>query len=211
MEELLTTYREEDYPQCEALVNQAWGFDVIFYPKTLSNLAKRMYTKGSVLGSNYRMVFEIDGKLVGFIFGLCGSLKMPVKSKLFGFSFLWKLMWLTNVRSGMKKKLVNAMSVHEKNRAVLVDKGRSEIVLFIVSKEHQGKGIGTRLWAGFKERCREEGIDSIIVETNTSGASGFYENLGFCHLGDFDSPLHEFATKGGQPCIYEYVYSKLAQ
>ncbi len=206
MEELFRTYREEDYSQCEALVNQAWGFDTIFYPKTLSDLAKHMYTQGSVLGSNYRMVVEIDGKVVGFIFGLCGYLKTPAKSILFGFSFLWKLMWLTNVRTGMKKKLVNAMSVHEKNRAVLVDKGRSEIVLFIVSEEHQGKGIGTRLCTGFKERCGEEGVDSIVVETNTLGASTFYEKLGFKHMGNFDSPLHEFATKGGQPCMYEYVY-----
>lgn len=49
-------------------------------------------------------------------------------------------------------------------------------------------------------------MDSIIVETNKLGASGFYEQVGFKHLGDFDFPLHEFATKGGQACMYEYIY-----
>lgn len=46
---------------------------------------------------------------------------------------------------------------------------------------------------------------SIIVETNIFGASSFYEQLGFRYLGNFDSPIHEFATKGGQACMYEYV------
>lgn len=205
MEELIRTYREEDYGQCEALVNQAWGFDTIFYPKTLSSLAKRMYTQGSVLGSNYRMVVEIDGEVVGFIFGLHGYLKRPGRSILFGLSSLWKLLWLANVKTEMKKKLVNAMSVHEKNRAVLVGKGRSEIALFIVHEEYQGNGLGSRLWAGFKEQCSKKGVSSIVVETNTHGASGFYEKLGFSHLGDFDSPLHGLAVKDGQACMYEYV------
>ncbi len=38
-----------------------------------------------------------------------------------------------------------------------------------------------------------------------SAASGFYKQLGFKHVVDFDSPLHNLATPGGQACIYEYA------
>jgi ribosomal protein S18 acetylase RimI-like enzyme len=78
-------------------------------------------------------------------------------------------------------------------------------VLFVVGQEHQGRGFGKWLWSGFKEQCTKHEVSSIIVETNTLGASSFYEHIGFKHLGDFDSPLHEFAIKGGQACMYEYT------
>ena len=205
MKELLREYREEDYEQCEALVNQAWGFDKIFAPKALSDLAKCIYTKGSVLGSNYRKIVEVDRKVVGFIFGLNELSKKPVRNMLFGLSILWRLIRIKSEKPEDKKELINAIKAHEKNRAGLVGRGKSEIVLFVVSDQYQGKGFGKELWSGFKVKCIDSGVDSIIVETNKLGASSFYEKLGFKHIGDFDSPLHEFATKGGQACMYEYV------
>ena len=78
-------------------------------------------------------------------------------------------------------------------------------MLFVVGSEYQGQGFGKRLWHRFRTICEESGVSSIIVETNKLGASRFYELLGFSHLGDFDSPLHEYATRGGQACIYEYA------
>lgn len=203
MEEIFREYKDGDYEQCEELVNQAWGFDEIFSPKALSSIAKSIYTKGSVLGSNYKMVVVVDGKVVGFIFGLNAYSRKSGKNILFGISILWKLMFIKSDKPD-KNDLINALKVHEKNRTVIVDRGRSEIVLFVVSNEYQGKGYGKRLWAGFKEECIESGVGSIIVETNKFGASSFYERIGFKHLGDFYSPLHEFATKGGQACMYEF-------
>jgi ribosomal protein S18 acetylase RimI-like enzyme len=197
-------YRESDYDRCEELVNEAWGFDEIFSPEALSALAKRLYTKGSVLGSNYKTVVEIDKKVVGFIFGLNEQLKKPGGNILFGLGILWKLMWINDDKYA-KDDLLNALKAHEKNRASVVSRGRSEIVLFVISKEYQSRGVGKRLWAGFKAQCIESGVRSIIVETNKLGASDFYERIGFKHLANFDSPLHELATKGGQACMYEYV------
>ena len=205
MKELLREYREEDYEQCESLVNQAWGFDKIFAPKALSDLAKCIYTKGSVLGSNYRKVVEVDGKVVGFIFGLNELSTKPGRNILFRLNILWRLIRITSERPEDKKELINAIKVHEKNRTSLVGRGKSEIVLIVVGDQYQGKGFGKKLWSGFKEKCIDSGVGAIIVETNKLGASSFYELLGFNHIGDFDSPLHEFATKGGQACMYEYV------
>lgn len=203
MKELFREYRDGDYEACEELVNQAWGFDNIFSSKALSDIAKHIYTKGSVLGSNYRVVVEVEGNVVGFIFGLNAYSKRPGRNILFGLGLLWKLMFIKSGKPD-KNDLINALRVHEKNRTDIVDRGMSEIVLFVVSDEYQGKGYGKRLWAGFKKQCMESGVKTIVVETNQFGASGFYERIGFKHLGDFDSPLHEFATKGGQACIYEF-------
>lgn len=205
MECIFREYIARDYSQCEELVNQAWGFDKIFAPKPLADLAKCIYTKGSVLSSNYRMVVEIEGKVAGFIFGLNENNKKPGRNLLFGLSVLWRFFRIKTEHPEDKKALVNAIKIHEQNRSNIVPKGKSEIVLFVVSKEYQGKGFGKKLWSGFKTQCNDSGVASIIVETNKLGASGFYEMLGFKHIGDFDSPLHEFATKGGQACMYKYV------
>lgn len=204
MGEIVREYKASDYLQCEELVNQAWKFDKIFSPQALSVLAKRIYTKGSILGSNYRKVVEVNGSLVGFIFGLNENSKKPRKNIRFGLGILWKLIW---IKGGQPKNtdLLNAFKVHEQNKTGIVDTGRSEIVLFVVSNAYQGKGFGKKLWTGFKSECVKSGVRSVIVETNKLGGSGFYEQIGFKHLSNFESPLHEFATKGGQACMYEYT------
>lgn len=123
MKELLREYREEDYKQCESLVNEAWGFDEIFAPKELSDLAKCMYTKGSVLSSNYRMVVEVDGKVAGFIFGLNERLKSPGINILYRLSTLWRLIRVKSEKPGHKKEFLNAIKDHEENRTKFVGRG----------------------------------------------------------------------------------------
>ncbi|MEA2047436.1 MAG: GNAT family N-acetyltransferase [Campylobacterota bacterium] len=205
MKEIFREYKESDYKQCEELVNQAWRFNDVFSPKALSDISKLIYTKGSVLGSNYKMVVEVNGKVIGFIFGLNEHADKPGNNILFGLEILWKLIWIKGKKPD-KSNLLNALKVHENNRTKIVSRGRSEIVLFVVSKAFQGKGIGKKLWSGFKNICIGSGVTSVIVETNKLGASSFYEQIGFRHLENFDSPLHEFATKGGQACIYDYTF-----
>ncbi|MEN8194195.1 MAG: GNAT family N-acetyltransferase [Bacteroidota bacterium] len=205
MKELYREYKNTDYQQCEELVNSAWSFDEIFKPKALSSLAKLIYTKGSIVGSNYKSVVEIDGEVVGLIFGLNENFKKPRKDILFNLQILFNLIFVKSITPD-KKTLLNAMSTHEKNKSQIVDNNRSEIVLFVIDKKHQGKGYGKKLWLGFRDFCIKSHVTSIVVETNKLEASTFYEQIGFNHLEDFDSPLHEFATKDGQACIYVFQY-----
>lgn len=207
MEAVFREYRDSDYEQCETLVNKAWEFDKNFKPQELANLAKCIYTKGSVLGSNYWSVVEIDGDVAAFIFGLNEVKAKPNRNILFGLSILWRLLRIKRMEYKDKKKLLNAINSHEINRSKVVKRGRSEIVLFVVGRNYQGLGYGKRLLSDFASNCKDSGVKSIIVETNKLGASSFYEQVGFMHIGNFDSPLHEYATKGGQACMYEYAFN----
>jgi len=204
MKEVLRKYRDSDYAQCEFLVNEAWGFDKIFLPEPLSDFAKCIYTKGSVLSSNFRAVIEVDGNVAGFIFGLNEHSKRPGKNLIFALKMLWRILFIKSEKPVDKNVFINAINIHEQRKSKLVKKGQSEIVLFVVDKKYQGRGYGKRLWSEFLDQFSGEEATSIVVETNKFGASSFYECLGFKHLGNFDSPLHEFATKDGQACIYEY-------
>lgn len=201
---LLRGYRDSDYESCEALVNDAWKFDGNFKPQELSDVAKCMYTKGSVIGSNFRKVVEINGRVVGFIFGLNEMSSKPKRGVLFGLSMLRRILCINGMSFKDKRQLFKAINTHEVNRSKIVDRGTSEIVLFVVDPNYQGVGNGKRLLSEFTTQCKNSGVKSIIVETNKLGASSFYEGVGFKYIGDFYSPLHEYATKGGQACMYEY-------
>ncbi|MGV6818598.1 MAG: hypothetical protein ACWA44_15190 [Thiotrichales bacterium] len=98
-------YKEEDYEQCEELVNQAWAFEEIFAPKAVSDIANRIYTKGSVVGSNYQIVAEINGVVAGFIFGLNENAQKPHGSLVFGLGILWQLIWLKSEKPKEKKRI----------------------------------------------------------------------------------------------------------
>lgn len=194
-------YKKEDYSSCEALVNQAWKFDEVFKPQEFASIAKQLYTRGAELESSYAMVVEHNGRVVGFIFGRNQSTHKTQRNLAFKFGILWKLFRLKASRP-TKNELLTAMGEHEKNRSEHIPKLRSEIALFVVDKSFHGKGLGKQLWDGFKQDCAGSAVSQVYVETNKKGASGFYEAIGFEHLADFDSPLHEFATPDGQACVY---------
>jgi ribosomal protein S18 acetylase RimI-like enzyme len=204
MEKIFRNLESKDYSHCEALVNEAWEFDTHFKPQALANIAKQIYTKGAEVNSNYMRVVEVDGSIGGFIFGLNENGPKPRGNFLFGLKIMLELLLVKPILPSSRKELLNSFSVHEGNRAKLVDKGRSEIVLFVVAKKLKGQGLGTQLWADFLSHCQENAVTSIIVETNKDGAATFYEQLGFELVGEFESPVHAFAAPNGQACIYEY-------
>ncbi len=204
MDITIREYAEKDYARCEDLVNRAWRFDAVFQPQKLAAIAKRIYTQGSVIESTYRTVAETQGEVVGFIFGMNEFAYQPRLHLGLKLRILWALLTLRSSTPD-KRTLLRAMAEHEKNRSNIISKHRSEIVLFVVSEAYQGKGIGKALWLGFLDNCINSGISSIVVETNHQGGSGFYERIGFQHLADFDSPLHNLVTPTGQACVYQYA------
>ena len=204
MEPIFREYKTTDYHYCESLVNEAWEFDKNFKPPALASIAKRIYTKGSEINSNFKRVVEIDGKIAGFIFGLNTNSKRPKGNFVFGLKVLWDLLHVKPIIPSTRKEILDAFKAHEENRSRLVGRGNSEIVLFVVGKEFKGRGLGTQLWSAFLSHCVESSVESIVVETNRDGASTFYEQLGFKLIGDFDSPVHRFASPSGSACMYEY-------
>lgn len=196
-------YIESDYKQCSELVCRAWAFDSVFRPDELTALAKDMYTGGALTASTFKSVAVSKGEVIGFIFGMNRTLYKARINLKYRLSMLWKI---NKIRSSSPniKDLIRAITEHERNRSVLVPKKRSEVVLFVVADSYQGKGVGKALWNNFAKRCCELNESEVYVETNKRGASRFYENIGFRHLSNFDSPLHEIATPSGQACIYVY-------
>lgn len=207
----IRNYEPHDYAACEELVNEAWHFDTIFSDANLSTTALRMYTKGGLCSGNMNLVGVCKGKVVGFLFGFNllskrkprGKIKLALEALV---SFNFKKMDKIELQ-----RFVQAITDHNKNRNTIEPGKASEICLFVVSKEFQGKKVGTQLWERFRDACISSGVDRIRVETNTHGASSYYEKQGFTLVGFFDSPLHALATPGGQAGMYEYMCNKETQ
>ncbi|SMF62951.1 Acetyltransferases [Alteromonadaceae bacterium Bs31] len=198
-------YIKEDYASCEALVSDAWRFDDLIESKNLRITAKYLYTKGALVSSNYKTVAVHQGAVVGFIFGYNSSVKKDILAAIsLGIKATIDLSF-KKMDKAEKNNFIDTIKAHQINRSKVVSKKDNEVVLFVVSPNYQGQGVGTRLWMGFKEYCENSACSKIQVETNKLGASAFYERLGFNHRADFDSPLHNMATKGGQACVYEYI------
>lgn len=210
---MTVTYREytkADYAACENLVNQAWDFDHLFRSQNLCTLAKYLYTQGAQVASNYHWVAVQQHEVIGFIFGYNSSQKNGLAAIGLGLKATFDL----NVKAMDKdeqKTFIRIIKAHQANRARVAVKTHHEIVLFVVAPECQGQGIGSQLWQGFRECCTNADCPIIQVETNKRGASAFYEKLGFSHRADFDSPLHNKTTPGGQACVYEFVRPPIAQ
>ena len=173
MEYVYRKYTDSDYALCEELVNRAWNFDTVFRPKEMSEIAKTIYTRGSLTESNYHCIAELNGQVAGFIFGLNENARKPKLHLGLKLSILWNIFRIKQSTPD-KKQLLTAMTEHEKSRSAHVSKRRSEIVLFVVGESHQGKGVGKHLWSGFLKDCQNSSVANIVVETNKKGASSFY-------------------------------------
>lgn len=188
-------------------MSNAWKFQENFQPKELADINEYIYTTGSIALSNYKKVIEVDNKVVSFLFGFNEKLSVPshdfqkIGSKL---SLLKTIMMIKNMSFFDKFRMIKATFVHEMNKAKLVKHGSSEIFLFVTDPEYQGKGYGQILFEGFVKNCKDMGVEIIHIETNTLGASSFYERVDCVHKGDFFSPLHAYTTKGGQACVYTF-------
>ena len=204
MEINIRNFEHQDYDRCEELVNEAWHFDKIISDKNLSKTALRFYTKGGLCSGNMNLVAVDQGKVVGFLFGLNtlakskpgGKIKLALDAFI---SFNFKKMDKIE-----RNKFIKALSNHNKNRTIIEPSKESEICLFVISHELRGKNVGTKLWEKFRDSCNISGVKRIRVETNKLGARAYYEKQGFTLVSNFDSPLHELATPGGQACMLEY-------
>ncbi len=208
MEISIRNFEHDDYGRCEELVNEAWHFDKIISDKNLSKTALRLYTKGGLCSGNMNLVAVGQGKVVGFLFGYNILAKTKPRGKI-------KLALDAIISFNFKKmdkfernKFIKALTDHNKNRTLTEPGKASEICLFVVSQDLQGKNIGTKLWEKFRDSCISSGVKRIRVETNKLGASSYYEKLGFTLVSNFHSPLHDLATPDGQACMYEYICDK---
>ena len=215
---MIREYQNSDFDDCVKLVDKVWGFNKHFDSPGLSQLHQKEYTGGSISESNFLRVVEENGQIAGFFFGRIENKKIPrsqYSNILEQLKFLLNLFGIPKLK--FRKKLAYFFNSiyhtiiydlntrkHEINRRVVESKKSSEVVLFVVDPECQGKSYGKRLINDFIEACKNEKVKRIVLETDMECNYGFYEHLGFKVNSSFHSPLlQEYSGEAGETFIYE--------
>ncbi|MBM9535717.1 GNAT family N-acetyltransferase [Desulfobulbus alkaliphilus] len=207
MATVIRDYQKKDYQACAALVGQTWQFSQHFSPQSFCDVAQYAYTHGSIMGSNFARVIESNKGVAGFLFGrnerrplAAGAMQLV----LFELIFLKRLFWVRSMSLRRKSAFIGILKRHEQNRSKVERRGASEINLLVIEQGLQRQEQGRHLLSLFIDDCMEHGVERVIVETNLTQASGFYEKCGFLKIGDFVSPLHEMAMgSGSMAALYE--------
>lgn len=204
---MFRTYRDTDLNDCINLVNQVWRFDKHIQPTALSALFQSVYVTTSLNESNYRLVIEEAGRVRGFLFGFIKNQSPPFQSLKTYFQplvFLRNLLRVKGVSLQKKWDYIHQFRIHEQNRLKVEPEISSEVKLFIVDPDRQGRGWGKDLLWGFIQACQENHENRIILETDQSSNYRFYERNGFTRINSFFSPMQKtFSGQSGETYLYE--------
>jgi GNAT superfamily N-acetyltransferase len=206
---MLRDYQDRDFQECVELVNRVWEFDKHFFPAELADLFARVYTGGSIAASSILKVVEENSRVIGFLFGKVEGQKL-YKNEYSGirgqFRLLIRLFKIKSVSLKRKLGYLNKLNTHEINRRKIEPRKCSEVTLFVVDPDSQGKGWGKQLINEFISACKNQQKKRIVLETDKESNLGFYEHLGFESIGTFYSPLlKEFSGLSGDTFIYELL------
>jgi len=209
---MIRDFKESDFDHCQRLVNKVWQFDTHFQPPQLAKFLTRIYAGGSLAESNFRKVVEENDCILGFLFGKIEKLPF-LKSEYGGFlgqiKILRELLFISGLSIRRKLAYLQKINTHEENRRAVEDCESSEVLLFVVDPDAQGKGWGKKLLHSFMDECRKYQLRRIVLETDSESNYEFYKHLGFSVKGDFHSPLlQEFSGMSGQTYIYEIDLTK---
>ena len=157
--------------------------------------------------SNFTLVAETDGKVVGFL-GL--SYKKEFNKELsdssddpgrhngfFGITIKRKL-GLYGLSQEFKKEFSRFITEVMKRPAEIADDCDCEIVVLCSRKDFR-KGVGTALVNEMIDRCRKNGVSRIRVATDTSWNYSFYGKFGSLVY----EKEHEIDGVSGRTFVYE--------
>ncbi len=98
---------------------------------------------------------------------------------------LWHVLYLTLRSPSSRRTLKSMVNIHRGYQAMLKQSRvtvKDEVVLFITSAKHQGKGLGKKLMEAYQNDLKKQQKPSFYLFTDTSCNFGFYDHLGFERL-----------------------------
>lgn len=198
---------KQDYNDIKRLITEAWFSEYPFKEKYIKLYASG-YLNLYLSESDYKMVAKDDGKVVGFIFGNFkkASLKQRIISNFKLFIYSIYMLFSYPGRRGLKITLIT----HKVNKKLLAPFKKdlsSELKLFIVDENYQGRGIGSTLEKNYTKYLKEHGVKNVFLFTDTYSNYEYYEHRGYTRHGAL--PV-DFKIKDSEidPLSEYYIYIK---
>jgi predicted N-acetyltransferase YhbS len=180
----MITYRpvnKHDKHKLKELIIEEFGFRRFTNNKLVLNSLSNYYLSGVIYKSTYSLVAIKDHEPVGVIYGRNDTqpfLKHSMKDKLVSLYYfikiiLFSLFNLKSIIQGLKFDRAYKKLSSECNKAF-----SGEVTCLIVSKSHQGFGIGKSLFRSFYDYLLKTNARSFFLYTDSWLSYGFYEKQG---------------------------------
>ena len=173
---------KNDYSDLKTLINDAWHFEkYINDPNSVEHMLNaNMHL--ALSAQNYTQAAELNGKVVGFIYGRVDGRRIPPKNLAHLPHILFHGACLL-LKSHRERKLIrgflNLVRVYIKLHKNTRTEYDGELVFFVVSSKCRGKGIGKQLLNNYLDYCRQNSVKNIYVYTDTNCNYNFYDFNGF--------------------------------
>ena len=205
----LRSFRFADLPKCYEIVALSFGVSDRISPRILADFLAKLYVESSVIESSKAFGLEVDGEVVGFLFGRLPDepLFQGRYSGVFGkLAMIGELLFLKGVSLVSKWTWLKNGIEHDRRSPDLGTK--CEVTLFAISPAAQGLGGGRILLEAFIDHCVTNGQSDLYLETDASSNFRFYKHLGFKHIDSFNSPIAAaFSGESGETFVYHKALS----
>ena len=200
----LRSFRSEDLPKCYEIVALSFGVSERISPRILADFLAKLYVESSVIESSKAFGLEVDGEVVGFLFGRLPDEPL-IQGRYSGFfgklAMIGELLFLKGVSLVSKWTWVKNVIEHDRRSPDLGTK--CEVTLFAILPAAQGLGGGRILLEAFIDHCVSNGQSDLYLETDASSNFRFYKHLGFKHIDSFNSPIAAaFSGESGETFVY---------
>lgn len=205
------TYRpvnKNDKHKLKELYIEEFGFHRFTNSKLVLNSISNYYLSSVIHQSTYSLVAIKEHEVVGVIYGRNDTqphLKHSLKYKLSSFYhfiiiIVFSLFNLKPIKQALKFDRAYKILSSECNKAF-----SGEVTTLIVSKSHQGFGIGKSLFHSFYDYLLKTNAKSFFLYTDSGLSYGFYEKQGMIREGSKNITLN---IKPRPQNLEIYLYSK---
>jgi ribosomal protein S18 acetylase RimI-like enzyme len=192
-------FADGDMCRCSEMCAQAWPEIHSVAPAGDGQIAMQAIVEFDRASATWQEVACVSGRIVGMLMGRVDRDVTPLGRLK---AFIGEQLVYLKVFAGLYGKMSDRIELIRRGMSDDRAKARNspeaggEVTLFVVDKDHRGKGIGRMMMDRFIRYAKGRGAERITVYTNDPGCNwGFYEKYGFSHYSTFPDSFTSFTAK----------------
>ncbi len=206
MEIRLREFRKDDEEEISRMIVETWNFDEGISDKTRAMHLGFMFLYDSMKYASHVRVAEADGRPVGIIATALRTERLHLVAAARELRHKVSAHMYSDVRRNLKSwdAYAECYREMESDPSVSWRNFDAELMLFIVSSDMRGYGVGSMLWQSMLDFFDREGVRSYRLRTDTDCNYMFYGRHGMKRIAEGD--MH-WSTGSGHD-IKLFVYGR---
>lgn len=198
---------KRDYADVMEMIDNAWHLDKYADNRRSKAHMLHAFMRAVLMMKNYDQVAEMDGKVVGLLFGKVPKLKGFLKNAVHVPAALFHALCLCfgKAERNVLAHMQNVQTIYAQLRRKTGIRFDAELEFFVVHERSRGYGVGKKLLENYLAFCGNHGVKNLYLYTDDNCNFGFYDHNGFTRAGT--SPV-SVQLHGGKLEYNNYIYIK---